>query len=92
MLEKINTLSIKAYLAVKSLFPEKSCESYRLRDDERGVSPVVATVLLILVAVLAALMVWTFLGEYIQKLINKITENSKLDTKNPSVPDLGSGG
>ena len=78
MWAKINAMAVKGYLAVKSFFDKEPQEElYRLRDDDRGVSPVVATVLLIMVAVLAALLVWQLLGKYIQDLFKQINNKTK---------------
>lgn len=49
-------------------------------EDEKGLSGVVVAVLLILVAVLAVVMIWEFLGEWLEALwiqiIGKSTEIS----------------
>lgn len=50
-----------------------------IRDDESGVSGFVATVLLILFAVLAGGLLWNWLGGddgYLAKMFKKIEENS----------------
>lgn len=70
MLNQIYALVLRVMLALRAPFVE---EPRRLRDDERGVSPVVATVLLILVAVLAVLLLWNLLGSYINELWDNIT-------------------
>lgn len=44
-----------------------------LREDERGLSGVVVAILLILVAVLAVVLIWQFLGEYLQQVFERIT-------------------
>ncbi len=73
MLNQFYALVLRVILALRAPFVE---ETRRLRDDERGVSPVVATVLLILVAVLAVLLLWNLLGEYINNLFTSITDKS----------------
>ena len=45
-----------------------------LKNDESGVSNFVATVLLILIVVMVGGLVWTFLGEYFEKLFKQITD------------------
>jgi len=57
---------VLAYLAVTGFYKE-------LRDDERGLSGVVVTILLILVAVLAVALIWYFLGEWLGELWERIT-------------------
>ena len=47
-----------------------------IKNDERGLSGVVVAVLLILVAVLAVVMLWTFLGEWIGTMWENITSNA----------------
>lgn len=42
--------------------------------DERGLSGVVVAVLLILVAVLAVVLLWDYLGRWIEDMWNTITE------------------
>jgi len=44
-----------------------------LKKDERGLSGVVVAILLILVAVLAIVMIWLFLGEWLEELWDSIT-------------------
>ena len=43
------------------------------KKDERGLSGVVVAILLILIAVLAVVLIWTFLGEWLQNLWTQIT-------------------
>ena len=47
-----------------------------LRKDERGLSGVVVAILLILVAVLAIVAIWVFLGEWLADLWEQITGNA----------------
>lgn len=66
MMETIRNYSISAYLSVK--------EGIRsLKEDERGLSGVVVAVLLILVAVLAIVFLWSSLSAWLEKLWDKIT-------------------
>lgn len=57
-------VSCKAFQAKQSLA--------ELKNDERGISGVVVAILLILVAVLAVSMIWTFLGDYITNMWKRI--------------------
>ena len=66
MLKKLNQLSAAAYVRA-SLFVQE------LKSDERGLSGVVVAVLLILVAVLAIVMLWGSLSEWLGELWDKIT-------------------
>lgn len=56
-------LTCKAYQAKESV-KQAAAE---LKSDERGLSGVVVAVLLILVAVLAVVLLWGLLGEYIKE-------------------------
>ena len=66
MLEKIRSLPLMAFLAIKGFVAD-------LRSDERGLSGVVVTVLLILVAVLAIVLIWGFLDGWLRTLWNDLT-------------------
>ena len=44
-----------------------------LKKDEKGLSGVVVAILLILVAVLAILLIWGFLGDWLEELWMRIT-------------------
>jgi len=66
MLNKLNKLSIDAYMSVTGFFKG-------LKNDERGLSGVVVAVLLILVAVLAVVAIWGFLSGWLGELWDKIT-------------------
>ena len=48
------------------------------RRDERGLSGVVVAVLLILVAILAIVMIWVFLGDWIRDMWDTITQQSDI--------------
>lgn len=66
MWNKLNRLAVGAYLGMTSFMRE-------LKEDERGLSGIVVAVLLILVAVLAVVMVWNLLGDWLNNLWNQIT-------------------
>ena len=66
MWQKISTFPLMAYLALVGF-------ASGFKKDERGLSGVVVTVLLILVAVLAVVMIWGFLSGWLQELWQKIT-------------------
>ena len=66
MWQKIRTLPLAAFLAISGLAKD-------LKNDERGLSGVVVTVLLILVAVLAVLVVWGLLQGWLGDLWDEIT-------------------
>jgi flagellin-like protein len=69
MLQKIAMLPLAAYIAFTGLMRD-------LRNDERGLSGIVVTVLLILVAVLAVVMVWGFLSGWLTDLWENITNTA----------------
>ena len=68
MMDKIKILPLMAYVAFMNF-----CDD--LKNDERGVSPMVATVLLMLVAVLAVVLLWdkmsVWLGEIWDQIIGE---------------------
>ena len=66
MLQRISTFSLTVFFALKGLIPE-------FKKDERGLSGVVVAILLILIAVLAVVLIWGFLGEWLVKLWDRIT-------------------
>ncbi|WNS42901.1 archaellin/type IV pilin N-terminal domain-containing protein [Paenibacillus sp. MMS20-IR301] len=66
MMETFRNYSISAYLSVK-----EGIRSFK--EDERGLSGVVVAVLLILVAVLAIVFLWSSLSDWLEKLWEKIT-------------------
>ncbi|MCL2425322.1 MAG: hypothetical protein FWD05_03185 [Oscillospiraceae bacterium] len=61
MLKKLRNLPLSAYLFTKGLISD-------IKNDERGLSGVVVAILLILVAVLAVVMIWGFLGGWLADL------------------------
>ena len=60
-----------AAVVCKSLQTKQSLAE--LKSDERGLSGVVVAILLILVAVLAVVMIWKFLGGYLQGVFKRVT-------------------
>jgi len=66
MWQKISVLPVVAYLALTGFLQD-------FKEDERGLSGVVVAVLLILVAVLAIVLLWTLLGDWLQELWDQIT-------------------
>ena len=69
MWQKISALPLAAYLAFTGLIKD-------IKKDERGLSGVVVTVLLILVAVLAVVMIWALLGAQIGEWWDQIISKS----------------
>ena len=68
MLQRISDFPLTAYIAITGAFRS-------LRNDERGLSGVVVTILLILVAVLAVILIWSFLGKWLDDLWSTITRS-----------------
>jgi len=66
MWNKIRNLPITVLNSVKNFV-------VTLKNDERGLSGVVVAILLILVAVLAIVLIWTFLGDWLRELWEDIT-------------------
>lgn len=54
-------------------------------SDEKGVSPIIATVLILLFVVLLAVVFWDNISEWFSELWNKITENG--DSSNFNTDD-----
>lgn len=69
MLDMFNNACIAVYTNVTGFFHE-------LKNDERGLSGVVVTVMLILVAVLAVTLVWKLLGNQINAWWRDIIQGS----------------
>jgi len=65
MRRKLSNLSLKAYLSGKRFLQD-------FKSDERGLSGIVVTVLLILVAVLAIVMFWGSLKALLTELWGKV--------------------
>ena len=66
MMKKLNTLAVAAYVRGASFIRS-------LKRDERGLSGIVVAVLLILVSVLAIVLLWDLLEEWITNLWDTIT-------------------
>ena len=69
MLQKLSAFPLMAYLAFTGFIQG-------FKKDERGLSGVVVTVLLILVAVLAVVLIWGFLGGWLKDLWDQITNKA----------------
>lgn len=70
MWEKISALPLMAYLAVTGFIKD-------FKNDERGLSGIVVTVLLILVAVLAVIVLWGLLKPWLVELWDQIMGEGK---------------
>lgn len=66
MVDMMRDFQIRAYLAITGFFQD-------MKKDERGLSGVVVAVLLILVAVLAVLLIWGGMAEWLDGLWKQIT-------------------
>ena len=72
----LNRLAVNAMCGAFTA-KEKVCQAVEdLKSDERGLSGIVVAVLLILVAVLAVVMLWGLLKDYITDIWKKITGQS----------------
>ncbi len=72
----LNRLAVNAMCGAFTA-KEKVCQAVEdLKRDERGLSGIVVAVLLILVAVLAVVMLWGLLKDYITDIWEKITGQS----------------
>ncbi len=71
MVRKANQLMIAAYFSVTGYAKRLKNE---LMSDERGLSGVVVAVLLILIAVLAVVMLWGSLKEFLKKMWDLVTD------------------
>jgi len=69
MWQKISALPLSITLAITEFVKS-------FKKDERGLSGVVVTVLLILVAVLAVVLIWGFLSGWLQELWDQITSEA----------------
>ena len=79
MLHQLNALAVSMYLTITGAARNVRERGKDFLSDERGLSGVVVAILLILVAVLAVVAIWAFLGDYIQNIWEQITNNSKFD-------------
>ena len=71
MYKKMSSLPLAVYVALAGFLQS-------FRRDERGLSGVVVAVLLILVAILAIVMIWVFLGDWITDMWDTITQQSDI--------------
>ena len=69
MFRKANQLMIAAYVSVTGYMQNLKEE---LKNDERGLSGIVVAVMLILVAVLAVVLLWGKLSEWLDEFWKKI--------------------
>ena len=74
MFRKANQLMIAAYVSVTGYMQNLKEE---LKNDERGLSGSVVAVMLILVAVLAVVLLWGKLSEWLDEFWKKILDKSK---------------
>lgn len=73
MLNQWNKLSAAVYVKAILLAQNVGAELRELKEDQRGLSGVVVAVLLILVAVLAVVMLWSSLSEWLESMWGTIT-------------------
>jgi len=69
MWQKISNVPLTVFLAITGFVKD-------FKKDERGLSGVVVTILLILVAVLAIVMIWGFLSGWLAELWDNITSTA----------------
>lgn len=72
MLNQWNRLSTAVYVKAVLLAQNVGAELRELKEDQRGLSGVVVAVLLILVAVLAVVLLWGKLSEWLGTMWDKI--------------------
>lgn len=73
MLHQLNRLSTAVYVKAVLLAQNVGAELRELKEDQRGLSGVVVAVLLILVAVLAVVLLWGQLKEWLETMWTTIT-------------------
>ena len=73
MLNQLNRLSVAVYVKAVLLAQNVGAELRELKNDERGLSGIVVAVLLILVAVLAVVLLWSNLQSWLGETWDKIT-------------------
>lgn len=73
MLHQLNRLSTAVYVKAVLLAQNVGAELRELKEDQRGLSGVVVAVLLILVAVLAVVLLWGQLKEWLETMWTIIT-------------------
>jgi flagellin-like protein len=69
MLQTVKQFPQNAYISISSFIRA-------FINDERGLSGIVVAILLILVAVLAIVLIWGFLGGWLEELWDDITGNA----------------
>jgi len=69
MISKLSALPLTVYLELRSFILD-------FKKDERGLSGVVVAILLILIAVLAVVLIWGFLGGWLKELWDRIIGES----------------
>jgi len=67
MWQKVSNFILMSYLSFIGF-------TRRFKDDEFGLSDLVVSVLLILVAILAVVLFWAFLGDWLQDLWDRMTD------------------
>lgn len=73
MLNRLNQLSIAAYVKAILLVQNLGDDLRELKEDQRGLSGVVVAVLLIVIAVLAIVMLWGSLKTFLTNMWRKVT-------------------
>ena len=76
MMHKLNRAALMAYAMLVTCRCRLRNELRELWTDERGISDIVAAVLLILVAVLGIAALWALLGQFIQDKWDEIVGKS----------------
>lgn len=76
MLNKLNSLTAKAYIKGCAAIQNMKNGAKSFLSDERGLSGVVVAVLLILVAVLAVVILWGSLKDWIEDMWDTITSKA----------------
>ena len=71
MLKRIADFPLMVYIAVTGFARD-------FKKDDRGLSGVVVAIMLILVAILAIVLIWTFLGSWLRDMWDAITQKSKI--------------
>ena len=66
MFDKIKNIPVMLYLACLNMVED-------LKDDERGLSDMVVTILLVLVAVLAVALIWGWMSGWLETIWTQIT-------------------
>ena len=85
MLTAIDNLVLAARLQMEKM-AEKAKEGFKsFKEEEQGVSAIVATIILILIVVLLAVVFWNSISEFLADMWAKITGNAdQIDNKQTS--------